>query len=51
MNMNSQQPEPGADAPGLLAGKTYVLTGTLASMSREEAVAAIERLGARCPAR
>ncbi len=47
VNMHSQQPEPGADAPGLLAGKTYVLTGTLASMSREEAVAAIERLGGK----
>ncbi len=32
-------------AIGPLAGKTYVLTGTLASMTREEATAAIERLG------
>ncbi|MBI4264908.1 MAG: NAD-dependent DNA ligase LigA [Acidobacteria bacterium] len=30
---------------GPLAGRTYVLTGTLASMTREEAIAAIERLG------
>jgi DNA ligase (NAD+) len=34
-------------APGPLAGKTYVLTGTLASMTREEATAALERLGAK----
>lgn len=30
-----------------LAGKTYVLTGTLASMTRDEAQAHLERLGAR----
>ncbi len=30
-----------------LAGKTYVLTGTFASMSREAATAAIERLGGK----
>ena len=33
--------------PGPLAGKTYVLTGTLASMTREEAADALERLGAK----
>jgi DNA ligase (NAD+) len=33
--------------PGPLTGKTYVITGTLTSMSREEATAALERLGAK----
>ncbi|MBI4886655.1 MAG: NAD-dependent DNA ligase LigA [Acidobacteria bacterium] len=32
---------------GPLAGRTYVLTGTLASMTRDEAAAAIERLGGK----
>jgi len=36
-----------AQTPGPLTGKTYVITGTLASMSREEATAAVERLGAK----
>lgn len=36
-----------AAVPGPLAGRTYVVTGTLASMSREEATAALERLGAK----
>jgi len=30
-----------------LAGKVFVLTGTLSSMSREEATTALEQLGAR----
>jgi DNA ligase (NAD+) len=34
-------------AAGPLEGRTYVLTGTLASMTREEATAALERLGAK----
>jgi DNA ligase (NAD+) len=33
--------------PGPLAGKTYVITGTLSTMTREEATAALERLGAK----
>ena len=36
-----------AEMPGPLAGKTYVLTGTLEAMSREAAAAALERLGAK----
>jgi DNA ligase (NAD+) len=46
VNMASQAPEP-SDQPGPLSGKTYVLTGTLAAMTREEATAALERLGAK----
>jgi DNA ligase (NAD+) len=47
VNMASQQPPVDEVAPGPLAGKTIVLTGTLASMTREEAAAAVERLGGR----
>ncbi len=47
VNMASQQPEVAAIEAGPLAGKTLVLTGTLASMTREEATAAIERLGGK----
>ena len=36
-----------AEAPGPLTGKTYVITGTLQSMSREDATTALERLGAK----
>jgi len=34
-------------APGPLSGQTWVITGTLDSMTREEAQAALERLGAK----
>ena len=47
VNMQSRAPEPTAAPSGKLAGKTVVLTGTLHSMTREEATAALERLGAR----
>jgi DNA ligase (NAD+) len=47
VNMVSLQPEIAAAERGLLAGRTFVLTGTLAAMTREEAVAAIERLGGK----
>ena len=36
-----------AETAGALTGRTYVITGTLQSMSREEATAALERLGAK----
>jgi DNA ligase (NAD+) len=44
--MNSQAPEPGIEQ-GRLAGQTFVITGTLDAMSREDATAALERLGAK----
>ncbi len=47
VNMESHAPEPTVEPVGKLAGKTVVLTGTLHTMSREEATAALERLGAR----
>jgi DNA ligase (NAD+) len=47
VNMASQQPEPAAAAAGPLTGKTFVLTGTLAMMTREDAAGAIERLGGK----
>jgi DNA ligase (NAD+) len=46
VNTVSQAPEPG-DEPGPLAGQVFVITGTLAEMSREQATAALERLGAK----
>jgi DNA ligase (NAD+) len=47
VNMMSRQPEPSRAAAGPLAGKTFVLTGTLATMTREDAEAAIARLGGK----
>jgi len=47
VNMESRAPEPAIEPVGKLAGKTVVLTGTLTSMSREDATAALEALGAR----
>jgi DNA ligase (NAD+) len=46
VNMTSQAPVPSSE-PGPLAGRTYVITGTLESMSREQATAALEALGAK----
>jgi DNA ligase (NAD+) len=46
VNMASQAPEP-TDQPGPLAGKTFVLTGTLEKMTREEATEKLEALGAK----
>ena len=48
LNMEVPPDERAAVAvPGRLAGKTYVITGALASMTRDEVAAALERLGAR----
>jgi DNA ligase (NAD+) len=47
VRMTTGLPEPTVEPVGRLAGKTYVLTGTLSSMSREEAAAALEALGAK----
>ncbi|MEW5888067.1 MAG: NAD-dependent DNA ligase LigA [Pseudomonadota bacterium] len=42
-----QESEPAARARGRLAGKTFVLTGTLPSLSREQATALIEAEGGK----
>jgi DNA ligase (NAD+) len=48
IRMDVPPEERGARAvPGPLTGKTYVLTGTLAAMTREQATEAIERLGGK----
>jgi DNA ligase (NAD+) len=47
VNMTSLQPPPSAAAAGPLTGKTFVLTGTLGSMTREAAEDSIARLGGK----
>ena len=47
VKMKTDLPEPTSEPVGKLAGKVFVLTGTLASMTREQATEAIEGLGAR----
>jgi DNA ligase (NAD+) len=43
----TELPEPTIEPVGPLVGKTVVLTGTLTSMTREQATEALERLGAK----
>jgi DNA ligase (NAD+) len=47
VNMISLQPPVDVAAPGALSGKTFVITGTLPSMTREEATKLIEELGGK----
>jgi DNA ligase (NAD+) len=47
VTMESQQPAPSVAGPGPLTGKTFVLTGTLPTMTRDEAEEAITRLGGK----
>jgi DNA ligase (NAD+) len=47
VNMATSLPEPSVAAVGPLEGKTYVITGTLEAMSREQAAEALEQLGAK----
>jgi DNA ligase (NAD+) len=47
VNMTSQVPAPSEQPTGSLAGKTFVITGTLPSMTREEATSAIEARGGK----
>ena len=46
VRMTTDLSEPSAQ-PGPLAGKVFVLTGTLSSLTREQASEALERLGAK----
>jgi DNA ligase (NAD+) len=47
MEVPESERTPPALTEGALAGRTYVITGTLSAMTREEAEAALKRLGAK----
>jgi DNA ligase (NAD+) len=47
VRMEDEAPSGGRRGPGPLAGRTYVITGTLEAMSREAATEALQALGAR----
>ncbi|HKB10339.1 MAG TPA: NAD-dependent DNA ligase LigA [Vicinamibacterales bacterium] len=47
VKMSTELPEPTVEPAGPLAGKTFVLTGTLESMTREAATELLERRGAK----
>jgi DNA ligase (NAD+) len=47
VNMTTSLPEPAVEPRGPLAGQTFVLTGTLSTMTREQAAEALEQRGAR----
>jgi DNA ligase (NAD+) len=47
LGLKMAAPLTSAGAPGPLSGKTFVLTGTLNTMSREQATEAIQSLGGK----
>jgi len=47
VSMTTNLPAPAVADEGPLAGKTYVITGTLSAMTRDDAAAALEALGAK----
>jgi DNA ligase (NAD+) len=47
VRMEDDAPPAGRTGPGPLAGRTYVITGTLDAMSREAAAEALQAQGAR----
>ncbi len=47
VKMEDDAPAGGRVGPGPLAGQTFVITGTLDAMSREEAAVALQALGAK----
>jgi DNA ligase (NAD+) len=47
VSLEAVEPEMPSEGAGQLEGQTFVLTGTLESMTRDEAQAALERLGAK----